>query len=315
MELYQLRTFVAVAEAGNLTRAAQRINASGPAVSAQIKALEEELGVELFARTAKGMRLTDAGRELAGRARRTLESAGELVSAAGAFRSEAVGVARIGLNNEPGKLRMTEFLAIMRERHPRIELHIMQYSSPDGLDGLATGEIDAAFVYEIIRDAAGDVVSMPLGHVGMAIVGPAAWRERIEAADWEALSGMPWVWFPERCPFQFLLEETFAHKGFALNKAIVGDGDATLRALVAAGCGLTLLRRDDALDAAAAGEACVWEREPMSLELSFMYRRSRENDPVIRAVRGVLGEVWADAVSGDARAVGDLGRCEARRSG
>ncbi len=53
MELYQLRTFVAVAEAQNLTRAAQRLNASGPAVSAQIKALEEELGVDLFARTAR----------------------------------------------------------------------------------------------------------------------------------------------------------------------------------------------------------------------------------------------------------------------
>jgi DNA-binding transcriptional LysR family regulator len=295
MELYQLRTFVAVAETQNLTRAAQRLNASGPAVSAQIKALEEELGVDLFARTARGMQLTEAGRELASRARKTLESAGELLSAAGVYRSQAVGVARMGLNNEPGRLRMTEFLARMRERHPRVELHIMQYSSPDGLDGLATGEIDAAFVYEIIRDPNGDVASMPLGHVDMAIVGPADWRERIEKADWEALSGMPWVWFPERCPFQFLLEETFAHKGFALNKAIVGDGDATLRALVAAGFGLTLLRRDDALDGAAAGEVCVWEREPMSLELSFMYRRTRENDPVIRALRGVLAEVWGDA--------------------
>jgi DNA-binding transcriptional LysR family regulator len=64
---------------------------------------------------------------------------------------------------------------------------------------------------------------------------------------------------------------------------------------VAAGFGLTLLRRDDALDGAAAGEVCVWEREPMSLELSFMYRRTRENDPVIRALRGVLAEVWGDA--------------------
>jgi len=56
----------------------------------------------------------------------------------------------------------------------------------------------------------------------------------------------------------------------------------------------------------------VWEREPMSLALSFMYRRMRENDPVVRAVCGVLGEVWADAAAGDARAVRDLGRCEAR---
>jgi DNA-binding transcriptional LysR family regulator len=106
---------------------------------------------------------------------------------------------------------------------------------------------------------------------------------------------MPWVWFPERCPFQYLLTEAFAHKGFDLNKTIVGDTDSTLRALVVAECGLTLLRRDDALEALAAGEVCLWEREPMSLELSFMYRRVRENDPVIRALRGVLAEVWGEA--------------------
>ncbi len=294
MELYQLRTFVTVAETGNLTRAAQRINASGPAVSAQIKALEEELGLELFVRTARGMSLTDAGRELAGRARRTLEAAGELLSAAGSFRAEAVGVARIGLNNEPGRLRMTEFLARMRSENPRIELHLMQYSTADALDGLVTGELDAAFAYETANDPVAELKGLPLCRVDMAIVGPASWRERIAAADWEALSGMPWVWFPERCPFQFLLEETFAHKGFSLNKVIVGDNDSTLRALVAAGCGLTLLRRDDALDACAAGDVCVWEREPMSLALSFLYRRSRENDPVIRAVCGVVGEVWGD---------------------
>ncbi|QLA21134.1 LysR family transcriptional regulator [Desulfolutivibrio sulfoxidireducens] len=294
MELYQLRTFVAVAETRNLTRAAKRLNASGPAVSAQIKALEEELGVELFCRTAKGMLPTEAGRELASRARRTLESAGELLSAAGSFRSQAVGVVRIGLNNEPGRLRMTEFLARMRSDHPRVELHLMQHGSPEALDGVRSGELDGGFVYENIRDPAGDVASMPLCRVEMAIVGPAAWRERIEAADWGALSAMPWVWFPERCPFQFLLTETFAHKGFDLNKTIVGDTDATLRALVVAQCGLTLLRRDDALDAAAAGEVCLWEREPMSLDLSFMYRRVRENDPVIRALCGVLAGVWGD---------------------
>lgn len=298
MELYQLRTFVTVAETGNLTRAAQRINASGPAVSAQIKALEEELGVELFVRTAKGMRLTDAGKELAGRARRTLESAGELLSAAGSFRSQAVGVARIGLNNEPVRLRMTEFLARMRADHPRIELHLMQYSTADALDGILTGELDAAFVYETANDPVAEVGGLALCRVDMAIVGPAAWRERIAAADWEALSGMPWVWFPERCPFQFLLEDTFAHKGFSLNKVIIGDNDSTLRALVAAGCGLTLLRRDDALDACAAGDVCVWEREPMSLALSFAYRRSRAGDPVIRAVCGVLEAVWKDAARG-----------------
>ena len=68
MELYQLRSFVAVAEAGHLTRAADRLHISQPAVSAQIKALEEELEVELFQRRSSGMALTAAGKRLLGEA-------------------------------------------------------------------------------------------------------------------------------------------------------------------------------------------------------------------------------------------------------
>lgn len=64
MELYQLKTFVAIAKEGSLTRAAERVFTSAPAVSAQLKALEDELGVKLFERTPRGMVPTQAGRSL-----------------------------------------------------------------------------------------------------------------------------------------------------------------------------------------------------------------------------------------------------------
>ena len=64
MELYHLKTFITVAEEGHLTRVAHRLNTSQPAVSAHIKGLEAELGLMLFVRTPKGMRLTREGEEL-----------------------------------------------------------------------------------------------------------------------------------------------------------------------------------------------------------------------------------------------------------
>lgn len=64
MELYQLKAFLTVAKEGNLSRAADRLCLSSPAVSAQVKALEEELGVLLFHRTPKGMTVTDVGKRL-----------------------------------------------------------------------------------------------------------------------------------------------------------------------------------------------------------------------------------------------------------
>ena len=82
MELYQLRTFAAVAQAGHLTRAAEKLFISQPAVSAHIKALEEELGVVLFTRGARGMSLTGQGQALLAHAEAVLAQAGELERAA-----------------------------------------------------------------------------------------------------------------------------------------------------------------------------------------------------------------------------------------
>ncbi|TXD86455.1 LysR family transcriptional regulator, partial [Mitsuaria sp. TWR114] len=78
MELYQLKSFLAVVAERNLTRAAEKVFTSVPAVSAQIKALEEELGVQLFERSSRGMTLTAAGEKLAEEARRTLDAAQRL---------------------------------------------------------------------------------------------------------------------------------------------------------------------------------------------------------------------------------------------
>src|SRR5262249_60738923 len=78
MELYQLRSFAAVAELGHLTRAAEKLHISQPAVSAQIKALEDELGVTLFERVSSGMQLTSAGRNLLPAAEQVLGAANAL---------------------------------------------------------------------------------------------------------------------------------------------------------------------------------------------------------------------------------------------
>ena len=85
MELYQLRSFAAVAELGHLTRAAERLHVSQPALSAQIKALEDELAVVLFERGAGGMSLTAAGRQL-------LPEAERVIAAAQVLRSQALAL-------------------------------------------------------------------------------------------------------------------------------------------------------------------------------------------------------------------------------
>ncbi|WP_300161688.1 LysR family transcriptional regulator [Solidesulfovibrio sp.] len=292
MEYYHLRTFVAVAEEEHLTRAAERLHASLPAVSAHVRGLEDELGVPLFVRTPRGMRLTGEGRALLDEARRALSGLDAVRDRAGELRREVTGVARIGLNNEAARMRVPELLAVLGRRHPGVEIHLVNSSSPRILDAVRQEKLDLGFVYDNIIEPGHEVAAQPLEDVPMAVVGPTSFAERMRRADWETIAALPWVWFSERCPFQFLLEASFSCRDLVVNKVMCGDSDATLRTLVAAGVGLTLLRRDDALDAAAAGEVCLWEREGLTLGLSLVHRRDRAEDRVIMAVAEAVAVVW-----------------------
>ena len=295
MEYYHLRTFVAVAEEEHLTRAAERLNASLPAVSSHIRGLEDELGVTLFSRTAKGMRLTREGRVLLVEAKAALAGVDAIRAKAGQLRQEVAGVARIGLNNEASRMRVPEFLAAMSRRYPQVELHLTDSSSPLILDQVRTGDLDLGFIYDNIMEPGHELASLFLEAVPVAVVGPTAWAGRVCRASWQELAGLPWVWFSARCPFQILLEQTFSRQGLPLNKAMVGDSDTTLRTLVAAGCGLSLLRLDDAKEAEAAGEVCLWRAEELVLGLSLIHRRDRSGDRVTQAVATAVAEVWGVA--------------------
>ena len=292
MEYYHLRTFVAVAEEEHLTRAAERLSASLSAVSTHIRGLEDELGVRLFTRTPKGMRLTHEGQALLPEARQALAGVEAIRSAAARLRRQVAGVARIGLNNEANRMRVPQFLSAMSQRYPGVELHLTDSSSPIIRDQVRNGELDLGFIYDNILEPAHEVSALFLEAVPVAVVGPTAWADRVCRASWEELAGLPWVWFSAHCPFQVLLEQTFSRQGLPLNKAMVGDSDTTLRTLVAAGCGLSLLRLDDAEEAEAAGEVCLWRAEELVLNLSLIHRRDRGGDRVIQAVTSAVAEVW-----------------------
>ena len=146
MELYQLRSFVAIAQEGNLTRAAERVFTSAPAVSAQLKALEDELGVKLFERSARGMTLTAPGRRLLDEAERTLASASRLRSAADQIRGTAQGAVRLGTVTDPVTLRLGDVLVELAERHPQVSLQLRHGLSSQTLAGVRSGELDCAYM-------------------------------------------------------------------------------------------------------------------------------------------------------------------------
>src|ERR1700738_2042262 len=147
MELRHLRYFVAVAEAGSLTVAAQRrLHTSQPSLSRQIRELEDEVGAQLLTRRARGIELTPAGRGCLEHARLVLSQ----VEAAGEAARRAAHPARpcftMGFLTGHELTWMPEALRILRDELPNIDVMISSQYSPRLADGLSKGKIDAAFL-------------------------------------------------------------------------------------------------------------------------------------------------------------------------
>jgi DNA-binding transcriptional LysR family regulator len=146
MELRQLAYFVAIAEEGNFTRAAQRIPIAQPAISQQIRRLEAELGERLFLRDRRGTQLTPAGQALLPHARATLEAASGGRDAVAALSGLLTGRLAVGLVHPLPDRRVPRLLGAFHRAHPRIELTVLEDQTDALLAALATGQLHAALI-------------------------------------------------------------------------------------------------------------------------------------------------------------------------
>jgi LysR family cyn operon transcriptional activator len=146
MDLHQLRTFLAIADSGGVARAAARLRLSQPAASRQIQVLEAELGVLLFDRIGRRVRLTSEGEDLLRRGRRVVAEADAFRDRARALKGGHSGHIRIGATPPMIETQLANFLAGHRRRHPGVEITIVE----DGGAGLASrlerGELHVAYV-------------------------------------------------------------------------------------------------------------------------------------------------------------------------
>jgi DNA-binding transcriptional LysR family regulator len=290
MELYQLRTFLAVADAGHLTRAAERLHLSQPAVSAHIKALEEGLTVKLFERTSSGMSLTPAGRRLRGQAEKVLAEAEELRHMAASLKGQTAGKVRIGTASDPEFIRIGQFLSRAVERYPLLELELHHEVTGAALEGVREGELDASFYFGDLEHP--EVTGMRLTDMTYCVVAPAAWCDRVRGADWRELAAMPWVLTPSISSHNRLVGALFRKHGVMPTKHVEADQEAVISSLVVSGLGLSLMRESLAVKREKAGEVCIWPRARLHTTMWFIYLAERKHDPLIAALLAVLSEIW-----------------------
>jgi DNA-binding transcriptional LysR family regulator len=293
MELYQLRSFAAVAESGHLTRAADRLHISQPALSAQIKALEDELGIPLFERLPSGMELTPAGRKLLPEARKVVAAAQVLRSHASAFKGEVAGHVSVGTVSDPEFIRVGDLLARAVESFPLLEIELHHVVTGEAFESVRDGVLDASFYYGSLAHPS--VAALPLLNVAYRVVAPVAWRDKVEGAPWDAIVAMPWVMTPPISTHSALAGELFREHGVSPARRVEADHEAVISSLVVAGLGVSLMREDQALAAAGAGDVVLWSDKRLLTTLSFIHLAERAEEPVLRALRDVLGRVWTRA--------------------
>jgi DNA-binding transcriptional LysR family regulator len=141
MNLRHLRTFAAIADTGGFGRAADRLHLTQPALSRQIRALEDELGVTLFDRVGKRVRLTSEGEDLLRRSRHLLAESAALVERARALKTGRTGILRIGATPQVIETLIAKFLAQYQRRHPGVELHFVEDGGAHLHDRLDRGEV------------------------------------------------------------------------------------------------------------------------------------------------------------------------------
>ena len=197
MELRHLRYFVVVAEEQNVTRAAERLHLSQPPLSRQIRDLEDELGVELFRRTAKSLALTDAGKAFLGEARAVLLRADQAIDAARAAAKNCQGKLRVGYAPSLTTKFLPLALRAFEAAYPGVQVALHDLSTEESRARLAARKLDLALTIQPSGTAKGLVFEKIMAHEVACAVGrshPFVRKKRVRLKD---LATEPFVVYAE----------------------------------------------------------------------------------------------------------------------
>ena len=290
LDLHQLRTFVAIAREGNLTRASERLFLSQPAASSHMRLLESELDIRLFVRTARGMELTPAGKSLLIEAEKTLDAARVLQAQASALRQLPLDELRLGIVSEPSILRLGELFTLLVRAHPTLRVSVTQGISGEITDRILEKTLDVGYVIGPVSHPS--LSSQEVAKVSLRIVAPSEWADRIAGVGWDAIASLPWISTPAKCSFRQIAAKMFSDNGANPKISLEADQELTLQKLVSSGLGLTLLREDVALAAQAQGDLVLWDGHVEWASLNIVYNRIEEKTAALDLFLEVIQRVW-----------------------
>jgi DNA-binding transcriptional LysR family regulator len=280
MELRQLRYLVAIAEERSFTRAAAREHIAQPALSQQIRRLENEVGLALVERTTRRVSLTSAGEMLVPRARRVLLEVEAAQAELQALRGVDTGLVRIGAMHTMGPVDLSLALAIFHQRHPGVELTVREQSSEELAEMLRDDELDLAFLSVTER-----VESHGLGLyqlVSEELVLIMARDHRLgdrRKVRMRELAEEHFVSWREGARLRELLVTAGREAGFEPHLKLASNDSERIRRLVARGLGVAILPRSDAEHPGADVAVASLIQPTLSRDITLAWREGRRLPP------------------------------------
>lgn len=283
MRMRSLHYFAVLAEELHYGRAAQRLCITQPPLSASIKALEEELGLQLFVRTSRDVKLTPAGEAYQVEVRKILEGIERAARVAKAANQGAAGNLSIGFGVSLIYRGIMEIVKDFSKRYPKIDIEMIELPQSETLDKLLHGQIDLAFTST--PSVPDGLASLPLPADEFAVCIPAGHPLAQEAeVDLKSLAAEPFVMFdPEIGPLNYQTISAIFHEAGVYPRLVHKTRNwLAMVALVSAGCGVALLPFSLAR-AGMEGVRFVPIKGPRTLAMAKLVWNAHNDDPLVKS--------------------------------
>jgi LysR family transcriptional regulator, transcription activator of glutamate synthase operon len=303
MDVRQLRSFLAAARLQHFTRAAEELHIAQPALSQQIRQLEEDLGVQLFERSSRRVRLTAAGMALVERAERILLDMERIRSEMGEFAGLLRGQLAIGALPTVVERQLPALIGQFHLQHPGIELRLVEDHSEQLLALVSSGLLDLAFTHissshdaPLIRFPImfpAEIVTMPLYTDDLvAIVAPQHPWTQLAAITFQMLAREPLIVFKPGSSIRALLYAAAKHYDVELHMRFEVGSTLAARSLAAAGLGVVILPRSEALAGGPPVAAVAIESPKLTGHMLMAQHRDRALSPVAQAFMQVVHQYY-----------------------
>lgn len=298
MDVTQLRTILHVAELGSLSKAADRLRIAQPALSRQVRMLEEELGIQLFQRHGRGMVVTEAGKEVLRHAARIMAELEEIRATVSDADAPLRGQVSVGMPPTVSDILSVPLVSAFQARHPEAKIRLVSAYSGYLMDWLHRGEVDVAIMYET-RPLRSLRMEPLLEEVLYLIGAPGEGLSPDSAVPFTELATRKLFLPSLGHGLRSILEESAAAAGIRLDVRVEADSYSTLKALVEGGHGHTILPLAPIHRDIAEGRLSFAPLAPApSRRLMLTFPTDRQTPRLARFAAQVIAATAADLVQG-----------------